>query len=77
MTGTQAPFDMRQSGLSMTLRDVAAPQEVFADKAGRVRYERLDGAVHLYRLEDILRINRDPSVLGTGGRAACSAPAWR
>lgn len=47
---------------------MAQPQTVYHDKAKNVRAEYLDGALHLYRHEDILQINRYPAVLGNGGR---------
>jgi cytochrome P450 len=68
MTQTAAPYDVRISGLIPTLKTQATPQTVYYDKANDVRAERLDGALHLYRLEDIRRINSHPAVLGTGGR---------
>src|SRR4051794_6812184 len=67
MTQAAAPYDVRIFGLIPTLKTEATPQTVYYDKAN-VRAERLDGALHLYRLEDIRRINSHPAVLGTGGR---------
>jgi cytochrome P450 len=61
-------FDPRVSGLSQRVKSMAQPQTVYYDKAGNVRAEYLDGALHLYRHQDILRINRHPAVLGNGGR---------
>jgi len=47
---------------------MASPQTVYFDKAANVRAERIDGIVHLYRLADIVAINRHPAVTGGGGR---------
>jgi cytochrome P450 len=66
---TQATrYDPRISGLSQVVKSMAEPQPVYHDKAGRVRAEHLDGALHLYRHQDIMNINRHPAVLGNGGR---------
>ena len=66
---TQATrYDPRISGLSQRVKTMAEPQIVYHDKAGNVRAENLDGALHLYRHQDILHINRHPAVLGNGGR---------
>lgn len=65
---TQATrYDPRISGLSQRVKTMAQPQTVYYDKAKNVRAEHLDGALHLYRHEDIVRINRHPAVLGNGG----------
>lgn len=61
-------FDPRVSGLTQRVKTMAQPQSVYYDKAGNVRAENLDGALHLYRHQDILQINRHPAVLGNGGR---------
>lgn len=61
-------FDPRISGLSQQVKDLAEPQSVYSAKARDVRAERIDGALHLYRHEDILAINKHPQVLGNGGR---------
>ncbi|BBZ14930.1 cytochrome P450 [Mycobacterium branderi] len=61
-------YDPRISGLSQRVKTMAQPQTVYHDKAGQVRAEYLDGALHLYRHHDILQINRHPAVLGNGGR---------
>jgi cytochrome P450 len=68
MTNTAAPYDVRIYGLIPTLKDNPRPHSVFYDKAKNVRAERMDGALHLYRLTDIRKINSHPAVLGTGGR---------
>ena len=41
---------------------------MYYEKAKNVRAEYIDGALHLYRHNDILRVNRHPAVLGNGGR---------
>lgn len=61
-------FDPRISGLSQQVKDLADPQSVYSAKARDVRAEHIDGALHLYRHEDILAINKHPQVLGNGGR---------
>jgi cytochrome P450 len=61
-------FDPRISGLSQRVKTMAQPQTVYYDKARNVRAEYLDGALHLYRHQDIVHINRHPTVLGNGGR---------
>ncbi|MCV7393740.1 cytochrome P450 [Mycobacterium paraseoulense] len=63
-----ARYDPRVSGLSQVVKSMAEPQRVYHDKAGNVRAEHIDGALHLYRHQDILRINRHPAVLGNGGK---------
>lgn len=68
MTEAVAPYDVRIYGLVPTLRTEATPQTVYYDKAKGVRAERFDGGLHLYRVDDIRRINSHPAVLGTGGR---------
>lgn len=60
-------YDPRFSGLAQRVKSMAQPQELYCDKAGNVRAEYIDGALHLYRHQDILRVNRHPAVLGTGG----------
>ncbi|CAM3131813.1 cytochrome P450 [Mycobacterium colombiense] len=66
---TQATrFDPRVQGLGVQLKSVAEPQGVYHDKAKNIRAEYIDGALHLYRHDDILTINRHPAVLGNGGR---------
>ena len=52
------------------MKSSASPQAVYYDKAKNVRAERFEGIVHLYRFDDITRINRgraffaDPERLG-------------
>lgn len=65
---TTTRFDPRISGLSQQVKDLANPQEVYSAKARDVRAEHIDGALHLYRHEDILALNKHPEVLGNGGR---------
>lgn len=61
-------FDPRLAPFSLSVKDMARPQTVYYDKAKNVRAERIEGVVHLYRMADIVAINRHPSVAGTGGR---------
>ena len=65
----QAPrFDPRIAPFSQSVKDMKDPQKVYYDKAKNVRAERIEGVVHLYRMADIVAINRHPAVTGTGGR---------
>ena len=61
-------FDPRFAPLTMQVKDMADPQPVFFQKADEVRAERVEGVVTLYRLEDMVAVNRHPAILGTGGR---------
>jgi cytochrome P450 len=61
-------YDPRVSGLSQVVKSMAAPQTLYYGKAENVRAEHIDGALHVYRHDDILRINRHPAILGNGGR---------
>lgn len=61
-------FDPRIAPFSLSVKDLSDPQTVYYDKAKNVRAERIEGVVHLYRMADIVAINRHPAVTGTGGR---------
>ena len=61
-------FDARLAPLTQRVKNMAEPQKLFAEKAGDVRADHGDGIVTLYRHEDIVKVNRHPAVLGTGGR---------
>jgi cytochrome P450 len=61
-------FDPRIAPFAQSTRNMANPQTVYYDKAKNVRAERIEGIVHLYRMADIVAINRHPAVTGTGGR---------
>jgi cytochrome P450 len=61
-------FDPRIAPFAQSTKDMANPQAVYYDKAKNVRAERIEGVVHLYRMADIVAINRHPAVTGTGGR---------
>lgn len=66
---TQATrFDPRFAPLTLQVKDMAEPQPIYYQKAAEVRAERVEGVVTLYRLKDIVAINRHPAILGTGGR---------
>jgi hypothetical protein len=67
---TAPRFDARLAPLTQHVKSMAEPQTLFAQKAGDVRADRGDGIVTLYRYEDIVKINRHPAVLGTGGRGS-------
>ena len=69
---TVTRFDPRISGLSQQVKDLHDPQLVYMAKARDVRAEYIDGALHLYRHEDILAVNKHPDVLGNGGRGGVS-----
>ncbi|MFI7530264.1 cytochrome P450 [Nocardia salmonicida] len=68
MSSASTRFDPRVSGLSQQVKDLAEPQLVYHEKARDVRAEYLDGALHLYRYQDILAVNKHQAVLGNGGR---------
>jgi cytochrome P450 len=61
-------FDPRIGPFMQSVKSMSAPQTVYHDKAANVRAERIEGVVHLYRLADIIAINRHPAVTATGGR---------
>ena len=61
-------FDPRIAPFMQAIKSMPTPQSVYYDKAANVRAERIEGVVHLYRLADIVAINRHPAVTGTGGR---------
>lgn len=65
-------YDTRLSALMLAVREMPSPQQVYMDRA-KLRFERTDGAVLLYRHSDIITINRHPAVLGTGGRGGAFA----
>jgi len=61
-------FDPRLSPFTQAVKTSSNPQVVYYDKAKNVRAERIEGVVHLYRMADIIAINRHPAITGTGGR---------
>lgn len=61
-------FDPRLSQFTLGVGDTPAPQAFYSEKSGDVRAERIDGIVHLYRLADIVAINRHPAITAQGGR---------
>jgi len=61
-------FDPRISPFTRGVADTPAPQAFYSDKSGNVRAERIEGVVHLYRMADIVAINRHPAVTAQGGR---------
>jgi cytochrome P450 len=67
-------FEPRLSALMMAVREMPSPQQVYRDKA-KMRFERAEGAVHLYRHSDIIAINRHPAILGNGGRGGSMGAA--
>src|SRR4051794_22900269 len=70
------PYDFRLSQYAHITDPMAHPQAYLADLVANKRFERVeDGVVYLYRHEDIIKVNRHPKVLGTGGRgSAFGAP---
>ena len=62
------PVNPGMTEFSLSMKSSVSPQAVYYDKAKNVRAERVDGIVHLYRFDDITRINRHPDVRGIGGR---------
>lgn len=65
---TAPRFDARLAPLTQYVKSMAEPQKLFAEKASDIRADHGDGIVTLYRHEDIVKVNRHPAVLGTGGR---------
>jgi cytochrome P450 len=63
---TDTVYDYRTSSIGRALRWSAAPQEAY-QKLAEQRLDRRDGAVNVFSYDDIVTINKDPSVLGTGG----------
>ncbi len=61
-------FDPRIAPFMQAINDMPAPQDIYYDKAANVRSEVIDGVVHIYRMADIVAINRHPAITGTGGR---------
>ena len=61
-------FDPRIAPFMQAINDMPAPQSIYYDKAANVRSEVIEGVVHLYRMADIVAINRHPAITGTGGR---------
>jgi len=63
-----SPVLPNKTVFSQSMKSSASPQSVYFDKAKNVRAERFEGIVHLYRFDDITRINRHPDIRGTGAR---------
>lgn len=61
-------FDPRLAPLTLQVKSMRQPQDIYCHKASDVRMERVNGVVTLYRFEDIVAVNRHPAVTGTGGR---------
>ncbi|MGD1279280.1 cytochrome P450 [Mycobacterium seoulense] len=62
-------YDPRLSEWVLAMASEPHPQQHYHDKARDVRAERSpDGALWLYRHNDIVAINRHPGVTGAGGR---------
>ena len=62
------PVNPGQTRFAQSVKALASPQELYYDKAKNVRAERIDGIVHVYRFDDIVRINRHPDIGGNGAR---------
>jgi len=60
-------FDVRLSQITQHVKSMASPQAFYSEKADKIRAERIDGILTLYRHDDIIKINRHPAVLGQGG----------
>ncbi|MCV7282373.1 cytochrome P450 [Mycolicibacterium flavescens] len=68
---TEQPYDFRLSDYARDIETLEHPQDHLAEKVATTRYERsADGAIYLYRHEDILKLNRHPAILGNGGRGS-------
>jgi cytochrome P450 len=63
---TDSAYDYRTSSIGRALRYSPAPQETYRELAEQ-RLVRKDGAVNVFSYDDIVTINKDPHVLGTGG----------
>lgn len=69
MLGQNERYDPRVAEWIQQYKDLAHPQTIYHDKAQNVRAERApDGVIWLYRHDDLLAVNRNPHVLGQGGR---------
>jgi cytochrome P450 len=62
----ESVFDYRTSSISRGLQGEESPQPTYKELADS-RLNRWDGAVNLFRYDDIVKINRDTTVRGTGG----------
>lgn len=70
-TPTEQPYDFRLSDYARSIETLEHPQDYLAEKVATTRFERSpDGAIYLYRHEDILKLNRHPAILGNGGRGS-------
>lgn len=65
---TAEKTDVRLAPLTQQVKSTAVPQSIYAQKAGEIRAERVDGVLTLYRHDDLVTINRHPAILGQGGR---------
>jgi cytochrome P450 len=61
-------YDPRLAPLSLSVEPLSTPQDIYYDKAKNIRAERINGAVTLYCHDDLIKINRHPGILGTGGQ---------
>ncbi|WP_246224291.1 cytochrome P450 [Mycolicibacterium anyangense] len=77
MDTAKEPFDFRLSEYARVTDALTHPQPYLAEKVATTRFERIEeGVVYLYRHEDIIKVNRDPRILGVGGRgSAFGAPS--
>ncbi len=59
-------FDFRNSSLVLGQMGVEEPWREYT-KLAETRTNRVDGVINLFRYADVLKINREPTVLGQGG----------
>lgn len=67
-TAEKKRFDPRLAPLTQQVKDMREPQPIYYRLANEVRAEVVEGVYTLYRLSDILAVNRHPEVLGAGGQ---------
>jgi cytochrome P450 len=67
-TVEQKRFDPRLAPLTQQVKDMREPQHIYYQKADEVRAEVVEGVYTLYRMADIVAVNRHKDVLGAGGR---------
>jgi cytochrome P450 len=62
----ESKFDYRTSSITRGVRELEEPQPTYHELV-ESRLFRRDGAVNVFRYDDIVAINRNRTVLGTGG----------
>lgn len=67
-TAEQKRFDPRLAPLTKKVADMREPQPIYYRLADEVRAEVVEGVYTLYRMKDIVAVNRHKDTLGAGGR---------